>query len=274
MRVIQLTVQMLEETHTAQENAQPSQLKGRMLFTSTYNVINCGQNYNEEVCKQSATRVLQPRPKTLNQVDGRCSVQLMKRVVRELEQRTTGVVELCSTMKWYKKALRVDTPEVRCSGPLSEGRAHKVRKVNKTLYTLHRGPELCGNAVEDTSRRQPAQHPLSSGIVVQQQRHGACNNLNQKADILRLVQVCRVTRWSEILGVESYFVGRVAIVWHVLGTTTIYLQYTSMSDDFKAEPKSVIGYNTTCEPILDASITRHNSRFVIEESNHLLVKDG
>ena len=40
MRVIQLTVQMLEETHTAEEHAQPSQLKGRMLFMSTHHVIN------------------------------------------------------------------------------------------------------------------------------------------------------------------------------------------------------------------------------------------
>ena len=42
MRVIQLTVQMLEETHTAEENAQPSQLKGRMLFMSTSNIHKLG----------------------------------------------------------------------------------------------------------------------------------------------------------------------------------------------------------------------------------------
>ena len=47
-----------------------------------------------------------------------------------------------------------------------------------------------------------------------------------------------------------------------------------MRDDLKAKPKSVIGYNTTCEPILDANITPHKSRFGSEESIHLLVKDG
>ena len=104
--------------------------------------------------------------------------------------------------------------------------------------------------VEDTSRRQPAQHPLNSGILVQQQWHRACNNLNQKADILRLVQVCRVTRWSEILGVESYFVGWLTIIWHILGTTTFYRKYTSMRDDLEAKPKTVIWWTPHVNQLL------------------------
>ena len=61
-------------------------------------------------------------------------------------------------------------PEVRCSGTFSEGRAQKEGE--KNLVHSARRPELCGNIVEDTRRRQPIQHPLSNGNVVQQQRHG------------------------------------------------------------------------------------------------------
>ena len=99
-------------------------------------------------------------------------------------------------------------------------------------------------------------------------------NFIQKAYILRMEQLCRVTRWSEIRKLESFFVGRLAIIWHIVRTTTSYRKYTSMRDDLKAKPKSVIGHITTCDPVFHASMTPHNSRFGTEESIHLLVQDG
>ena len=41
----------------AEENVQPSHLKGRIVFTSMYNDINSGQNGNAEKCKENATHV-------------------------------------------------------------------------------------------------------------------------------------------------------------------------------------------------------------------------
>ena len=41
----------------AEENVQPSHLKGRIEFTSMYNDVNSGQNGNAEKCKENATHV-------------------------------------------------------------------------------------------------------------------------------------------------------------------------------------------------------------------------
>ena len=274
MRVIQLTVQMLEETHAAEENAQPSQLKGRMLFMSTSNIhksVPESQRRSMQTNRNSRSptyaKDFEPsRWALFGPVDEKSGTGAWA-----TDHKCSGTLQQFKVIQEFAAS---DTLRAGAQVQYQKGVLKSTKGEKKTLCTLHRGPELCRNAVEDTSRRQPAQHPLSSGIVVQQQRHGVCNQSQPESRHLAFgtsVSWNTIIRnsWSGIIfcGPIGHYLTHIGH-YHILSRIHINARRS------RSKTENCNRINTTREPTLDASITPHNSRFGIEESTHLLVKDG